>query len=255
MKNEIDNLLNQYFNWLKDRTMLREMNGEWMEITTPFLDRHNDRLQIYAKKINGSYLITDDSYTIEDLSLSGCALDSKKRQDLLKTVLNGFGVALEHNALTVKASAQNFARSQHNLIQAMLAVNDMFYLAKPSVESLFFEDVADWLDSHDVRYTPRVKFTGKSGYDYLFDFVIPKSKKCPERIVQAINAPNKNSTQAFIFSWHDTKENRAPNAQAYAVLNDEEKNLAQTAIDALKNYDVTPVSWRERESIIELLAK
>ncbi|NTW49758.1 MAG: DUF1829 domain-containing protein [Chlorobiales bacterium] len=255
MKEEIQSLLNQYFNWLKDKTTLREVNGEWVEITTPYLDRHNDHLQIYTKKTNGSYLITDDHYTIEDLKLSGCSLDSKKRQDILKTTLNGFGIECENEALIVKATAENFSVRKHNLIQAMLAVNDMFYLAKPSVQSLFLEDVADWLDLHEVRYIrgENMRFVGKSGYDYMFNFVIPKSKKQPERIVQAINAPNKNSAEAFLFHWMDTKENRSPNSQAYAILNDVEKKLAQSAIDALKNYDVKPVLWSEKESVIEAL--
>ena len=34
--------------WLKDKTTLREVDGEWVEITTPYLDRHNDALQIYC---------------------------------------------------------------------------------------------------------------------------------------------------------------------------------------------------------------
>jgi hypothetical protein len=36
--------------WLKDRTTLREVNGEYVEITTPYIDRHNDALQIYARR-------------------------------------------------------------------------------------------------------------------------------------------------------------------------------------------------------------
>lgn len=53
----------------------------------------------------------------------------------------------------------------------MLAVNDLFYLAKPIVESLFFEDVVAWLDANEIRYTPKVKFTGIRGFDRLFNFV------------------------------------------------------------------------------------
>ncbi len=49
------------------------------------------------------------------------------------------------------------------------------------VLSLFYEDVVTWLDLHEIRYTPKVKFTGKSGFDHLFDFVIPKSRSSPER--------------------------------------------------------------------------
>jgi len=90
--------------------------------------------------------------------------------------LNGFGVQQRDNALEVHASPDNFALRKHNLVQAMLAVNDMFYLAVPMVASLFYDDVVAWLDVHDVRYTPKVKFTGKTGYDHLFDFVITKSR-------------------------------------------------------------------------------
>jgi len=95
---EIDKLLNDYRAWLKDKTILREVNGSWVEITTPYLDRHNDALQIYARGENGGYLLTDDGYTIHDLEASGCNLKTEKRQDLLKMTLNGFGVQMKNEA-------------------------------------------------------------------------------------------------------------------------------------------------------------
>ncbi len=200
MIHEIQKLLDDYIAWLKDKTILRQID-DWVEITTPYLDRHNDYIQIYAKRENNGFVLTDDGYTIEDLEQSGCKLDSPKRQDLLKMTLNGFGVQLHRNTLTVRASQDNFAIRKHNLVQAMLAVNDMFYLAAPMVASLFYEDVVAWLDLHDVRYTPKVKFTGKTGYDHLFDFVIPKSRRQPERIIQTINRPSRDTAQAVAFAF------------------------------------------------------
>src|SRR5579872_2300424 len=91
---EIEKLLRDYQHWLKDRTTLREVNEQYVEITTPYVDRHNDALQIYARRENGDFVLTDDSYTIHDLEASGCALNTEKRQDLLKMTLNGFGVKL-----------------------------------------------------------------------------------------------------------------------------------------------------------------
>jgi Domain of unknown function DUF1828/Domain of unknown function DUF1829 len=193
---EIEKLLHDYRTWLRDKTTLREVNGEWIEITTPYLDRHNDALQIYARAQNGGYVLTDDSHTIHDLEASGCNLHTDKRQTLLKMTLNGFGVKLQNEALEVHATAENFPLRKHSLIQAMLAINDLFYLAKPIVESLFFEDVVAWLDANDIRYTPRLKFTGTSGYDHLFDFVIPKSRKQPERI-QSGDAPDTRNCPVF----------------------------------------------------------
>jgi hypothetical protein len=253
MIGDIEKLLDDYAAWLRDKTVLRQID-DWVEITTPYLDRHNDYVQIYAKKANGSFTLTDDGHTIDDLEQSGCKLDSRKRQDLLKMTLNGFGVQAHGKALEVHATPDNFALRKHNLVQAILAVNDMFYLAVPMVASLFYEDVIAWLDLHDIRYTPKVKFTGKSGYDHLFDFVIPKSRQQPERIVQTINRPSRDTAQAIAFAWIDTKEVRSPESRAYALLNDSEQTLSQTVIEALLNYEVRAVPWSQRENVREELA-
>ena len=253
MIHDIQRLMDAYHAWLKDKSVLRQID-QWVEITTPYLDRHNDYIQIYAKQANGGYVLTDDGYTIDDLEQSGCKLESRKRQDLLKMTLNGFGVQLEGNALQVHTSPDNFTLRKHNLVQAMLAVNDMFFLAVPMVASLFYEDVVAWLDVHDVRYTPKVKFTGKTGYDHLFDFVIPKSRQQPERIIQTINRPSRDTAQAVVLSWIDTKEVRSADSRAYALLNDSEQTISPGVLDALRSYDVRPVSWSQRESVREELA-
>ena len=253
MIDEIKKLMDEYIVWLRDKTKLRQLN-DWVEITTPYLDRHNDYMQIYAQRENGGFILTDDGYTIDDLKLSGCELESRKRKDLLALTLNGFGVKLDNEKLMVRASSENFALRKHNLMQAMLAVNDLFYLAGPIVTSLFLEDVASWLNVHGIRFTPRVKFTGKSGYDHLFDFVIPASKKQPERILQAINHPDRNAAQKVAFSWIDTREVRPPDSRAYSFLNDSEYKPSAAVLDALNNYDVHPVPWSKREEVREALA-
>jgi len=252
MINEIQELLDKYLLWLKDKTVLRQVK-DCIEITTPYLDRHNDYLQIYVKRDNNGFILTDDGYTIGDLRQSGCELESKKRKELLALSLNGFGVKLDNEALFIQASSDNFSLRKHNLVQAILAVNDLFYLSVPMVASLFFEDVTSWLNVYEVRYTPRVKFTGKSGYDHMFDFVIPASRKYPERVVQTINRPNRDTAERFAFSWIDTKDVRPPNSLAYAFLNDADHIPVSPVVDALKNYGVRPVLWSKREELKEEL--
>jgi hypothetical protein len=79
----------------------------WLEITTPFVDRHNDYLQIYATQEHDRYLLTDDGYMIEDLEQSGCNLDTL-------------------------ATAENFSARTHSLLQAMLTVSTLFSVAPQS---------------------------------------------------------------------------------------------------------------------------
>ena len=253
MLTEIQSLLDQYLAWLKDKTVLREI-GEWTEITTPYLDRHNDYLQIYVKRQDHGFLLTDDGYVLEDLEQSGCKIEHGKRRALLEMTLRGFGIQLRDGTLEVTASTDNFALRKHNLVQAILAVNDLFYLAAPMVESIFYEDVINWFDSQEVRYTPKVKFAGKSGYDHLFDFAIPKSRNRPERIVQAINRPSKETAQNLVFSWFDTRDARSQESWAIALLNDSDKHVPPSVLDALRSYEIRPFLWSERAQFIQEFA-
>lgn len=250
---EIHELLEEYWSWLRERTTIRELN-DWVEITTPYLDRHNDYLQIYARANDEGIVLTDDSYILEDLEQAGCKFDTPRRRTLLSTTLNGFGVKNNGMALEVKASQANFSIQKHNLLQAMLAVNDLFYLASPRIVSVFLEDVTSWLDKSDIRYTPKVKLTGSSGYDHVFDFVIPKSQHRPERILRSINQPDRQATQAMVFSWIDTREARPTEANAYAVLNDSERPVPQGVSEAMRSYGIYPILWSVRDKAISELA-
>ena len=46
MIEEVQKLTDQYYAWLRENTYVRELE-DWVEITTPFLDRHNDCMQRY----------------------------------------------------------------------------------------------------------------------------------------------------------------------------------------------------------------
>lgn len=248
----ISALVDDYMRWLRDRTVLRQIR-DWTEITTPYLDRHNDYLQIYARKKDTGFKLTDDAYIITDLEQSGFTFDTPKRKELLRTTLSGLGVQREGDALVVNCTTDNFPVRKHCLLQAMLAVNDLFFLSSPASGNLFYDDVVSWLDSNEIRYTPNAKFTGKTGYDHMFDFVIPKSRREPERIVKTITKPSRDAAQSTVLAWVDTREVRPPDSRAYALLNDKER-VPPAVLDALTSYEVRPVLWSEREDFREELA-
>jgi len=251
---EINNLLDNYYRWLREKTNWKKIDNQWSEITTPYLDRNNDYIQIYLKNHDNGFLLTDGGATIGGLAQEGCALDSEKRKKLLRMTLNGYGVLCEGDALQVKVDQNNFALKKHNLVQAMLAVNDMFYLAEPHVASLFFEDVRSWLDISAIRYSEQISFMGKSGFARKFDFIISKSLSAPERIIKTINNPVKNSADAIIMDWEDTRDQRPENSRAYAFVNDNDRNVSSSVTDALLNYDIRPVLWSSREEVRQELA-
>jgi len=131
----------------------------------------------------------------------------------------------------------------------MLTVGDMFMTATHSVSRLFLEDVSRFLDDHDVRYTPSVEFTGRSGFVHKYDFV-----NMPERILRAINNPTRDAVTSLIFSWTDTRDTRPRNSRAYAFLNDTERSPSSDVVSALEQYEIVPLTWSERERSLDALS-
>lgn len=248
----VKKLLANYGEWLSQNTILTQY-GEWVEVTMPFLDRHNDYVQFYVRQLGDNFLITDEGATIADLRQSGCELTSKKRRQLLYTILSGLMIQEDHDELKTIATHETFVRKQHNLIQAMLAVNDLYYVSSTNVQSLFFEDVAMWLDSNDVTYEIDTTYTGRSGQSQTFSFFLPKVNGKPEKFLQAVQYPSVDTISKLTFAWGDITDLRLPEAQLYAILNDERGQPKPGVFSTLSAYGIGAIIWSERETHINEL--
>ena len=239
----------EYLKWIKDNTVTKTVEeGKVCSISTPFLDRHNDHLDIYLLKTNDNLKLTDNGYTIADLKMSGFEINTPKRESILKTALNGFGVKMNGNdELYVDANPQNIGQKKHYLLQALLAVNDMFNLAQETVYSLFKEDVELYFKSNDIFFSKDIKLTGKSGFDHNIDFLIPASKNKPERLIKAINTAKKDTVLSSIMAFNDINQTRETPTKNFVVYNDLEKEVSNDVIGALDNYAVKHIPWSHKE--------
>lgn len=252
MISELHSLREDYLSWLRDNILLREVD-EWVEITTPFLDRHNDCVQIYAKPSDGGFVLTDHGYTIDDLEFGGCRLNTTTRKELLNITLNGFGVSRKDNALYVNATSEDFGLQKQNLLQAMLAVNDLHYTSRSRVASMFAEDVAGWLTKSRIDYERNFELEGKTGFKVRFEFVIRKSGIHPNRILWTISNPNPDSAKRTAFAWEDTRERLTGKYKAFAMLNDKEKPVPERVSNALLNYGIQPLKYSAPDEAIQQL--
>jgi len=247
----IQNKINEYYDWLKDKTALKKLNRGWFEIETPYLDRYNDYIQIYIKKDKENYILSDGGYTIEDLEDNGVNLNNEKRKEILKIIMNNFNISLQGDkSLTIEANESNFKLKKHGLIQSILAIGDMFYLSSPVIKSLFFEEVALWFKEKEIRAVKNINLTGKTGFKYPFDFAIAESKNEPERIIKVINNPTREKIIATTFSWEDTRAERQKentNSVLYTFLNDKNIIDYNKTINPFRQYGIKTVIWSERE--------
>jgi hypothetical protein len=255
VKKELHEILkDSYLNWLREKIVINSINDA-IQITTPFMDSNNDHLQIYAIP-NGSdsLRLTDDGYIISDLLMSGVDLKGQHRFGLLNQIIRGYGINLsDEDELFVEATIDNYPQKKHMLLQAMMSVSDMFLTTKSIVQNLFIEDVESFLIKNDVSFISDVNFNGRSGFTHKFDFVIPRSKVQPERIIKTLNNPSKDSSSSILFSWNDTKETRKPDTQLFAFLNDTEKTINKEVLSAFKEYQVKPILWSEKNKYIDIL--
>jgi hypothetical protein len=113
--------------------------------------------------------------------------------------------------------------------------------------------VEHWLEEQDIRFAPTIKLTGRSGFDHVFDFLIPKSRLQPERLLKVFTKPDRERAEGMVFSWVDTREARLRETQAYAILNDAEP-VPPAVIGALRAYEIIPVPWGTREDYKDKLA-
>lgn len=251
-RTECERLIDEYLRWLKQELRVKELEKS-CQITTPFLDRHNDAIEIFVEKHDGSLRLTDDGYTVRDLRASGMEFTTEKRKHHLTAILNGFGVQLAEDELFVLGSPEDFPQKKHSIVQAILAVNDMFVMGEEHVLSLFKEDVAAFLVQNRIPVFEDLKLSGKSGLDHKFDFGIPKTQTKPQRVLQAINRLDKSGAMSLAFAVGDVRTLRTEGLGALAMLNDIVQVPHEEYIAVLRAYEISPLLWSQRQQMVAML--
>lgn len=248
-----DQLKKSYIDWLNSRITIEDLDGVY-QITSPYLDVNNDRLQLYVSKEGDVLKLSDDGQVINELEMTGCNISrSKKRMEILSFILNKFGVKQNGDELFIYATMGNYAQRKHFLLQAMLSVNDMFMTTRANVTSIFLKEVERFLVENEIRFSDNISFIGKSGFTHNFDFVIPKFREIPERIIKVINNPRRDTAESLIFAWNETRETRKSKAVMYAFLNDENKSIGDTITSAFNQYNIKPIPWSQSGQYIDEL--
>jgi len=245
-------LIEAYITWLKQKIDYREING-YYEVTTPFVNHINDYIQFYLKRDEKDHIyMTDDGETLNNLEMAGVDISSPARKKELDSIINGFGVLIKGNELTTIATPATFPMRKHNYLQALMAVDDLFIIASPKVESFFLEDITNFLYQNNIRFSRNIILQGKSSFQHKFDFLIPPSNRASERIIKAVSNPKKQNIIAHLFAFEDTKQAR--DNEGIMILNDLEKDIAPDVSQAIAEYGIYDFSWKNRENLKEKLA-
>lgn len=252
--------MDEYYNWLREKTYIQKgTSTDWFLINTPFVGAFNDTIEIYAQKNGSQLVLSDNGETMSNLELQGLQIQgSKKRRNLLDTILLNYGIRSINDELTIESGLEDFSQAKHNFLSAIIEINDLYVLSKHNVASIFKEDVRDYLESKDIIYTPDFISKGTTGLEFNFDFQI--AKKQSEIVIKSFNSVNKSNLPTFLFAWDDIKPVREKTTKkevkAIAVINDVDKEIKSEFLDALKSKNADYILWSEREEQrnVELVA-
>lgn len=248
--NWINNLVDDYYTFLKEKTLITTSStSDWVEISTPFVGLFNDTIDIYAKKEGNRIILSDDGNTLRDLELSGLEVSrSPKRKEILDRILINYGVRISNDELVTEATEKDFPQKKLNMISAISETSDMYYLARHTVASVFREDVKAYLDELELVYTPYFISKGSTGLDFTFDFQIAYRKT--EIVIKSFNSVNKMNLSHFLFTWDDIRRVREQQTEkeivGLAIINDVDRELNEEYLMALNNKGAESILWSQR---------
>ena len=248
----INAIIDSYYKWLREKTIIEVGNNDWYCIDTPFMGAFNDSIEIYVKKKGGSIVLSDDGQTLNNLELQGVNIQrSKKRHEILNTIVLNYGLQKrDNNELILKTDAIHFPQKKHNFLTAILEIGDVSVLSEHNVGSIFKEDVQEYLNELGIIYTPEFISKGTTGLDFTFDFQIAKKEK--EIVIKSFNSINKSTLSNFLFSWEDIKPVRHKIIQkdmyAIAMINDTDRPVGNEYLQALTSKKADFILWSERNN-------
>lgn len=252
----IDELRTLYDQWTKQRLVLEKCD-DFIEITTPFVDMHHDYIQLFfTTEKNNSFTISDDGHTISELEMLGIDTSAtQKRKTFFHNTLTIFGVNFNKDTseLFVNfSSLEDYPKRMHNLLQCILRISDMLLTARNTVVSIFTEEILGFFEDEDVPFLENPSFVGRTGNNFTFDFAIARSKKRKEKLIKAVNTPNKDNYSLPLLSFIDVKDSK-PNAEFIVLANDTNIEIADKFRTPFEKYDIQVLEWSKRKEWISSL--
>lgn len=250
--NWVDTYVDNYYHWLREGTVIESgKTSDWFLISTPFIGAYNDNIEIYALKKGDLLTLSDNGETLNNLELQGVNIQgSKKRRHILDTILLNYGIKEINSELIIETTLKKFSQSKHNILSAMIEINDLYVLSKHNVASVFKDDVRNYLNANDIIFTPDFISKGETGLEFNFDFQIAQKSK--EIVIKSFSSINKSNLPSFLFSWDDIMPVREKltkkEVKAIAIINDLDKEVKPEYLEALKSKNADYILWSERDN-------
>ena len=204
--NNSNTLKKIFFDWLLKEYQFNDLEKNFVEISTPFLDNDFDHIVLYAEFLSdGRVTLTDDGWTINNLKSHGVSFSNRSTYK-------------KNGELCITTSLDKFPLAKQRLLQTIMQVNDMIVLRDTSIKNVFHDEIEKTLVKREVLFTRRPSFSGKEGITVQFDFAIPTIKN--ERLIRTISNGNDLNRAKLLAMDTRILQNHKDNVEYIAVVDD-----------------------------------
>ncbi|EHJ57011.1 hypothetical protein HMPREF9318_00046 [Streptococcus urinalis FB127-CNA-2] len=250
----------EYLDFVYENAVFNEISADHTEVITPFVDPFGESIS-FSVKTNGRILtITDNSYTLWNLSINGIDMSNKgRRKDLFSSLLQYNGFELVGESIERNTSKKNLGQTIHDMTQLLINVYDFIQLHPNNVKSQFLDDVKNYFMKNDsYNVFPAFSIAGKSRLEHRFNFVF--MSKGISKIARVHNNITKQQVDTILSSWLDTSEFRkneyGDKEQLYIIVSDEGyQNIKDDHLIALKEYNIEVLNFSDKQQLQVNLGK
>ncbi|MHB9782609.1 DUF1828 domain-containing protein [Streptococcus sp. 10F2] len=251
---------NEYLNFIHENAYFNSISETHIEVVTPFVDPLGEAIGFSIKSDGKQLLITDDNYTIWNLSINGVDLKKKsRRKDLFDSLLQYNGFSLNGEAIERTISKNKLGQAIHDMTQLLMNIYNFIQLSPVHVKSQFLDDVKHYFIGNDsYSVFPSFSIAGKSHLEYKFNFVF--MSKGISKIARVHNTIGKQQVDTILASWLDTSELRqfeyGGKEELYIIVSDEGyRGLKEDYLNALGEYGIAVLNFADKQELIQNLGK
>ncbi len=153
MNEEIMNILKSQFN---GRIKISEKRPGVWQLFLPFFHEDGDMIETYIQKAESRWKICDHAMAVMRLSYS-YEIDTENKEKIFQKILAENGLKEENGDIFVYADSENLYPTLLQFVQGIGKVSSMRYFKREVIESLFFDQLEEFIFSSLQSYKPQKK--------------------------------------------------------------------------------------------------
>jgi hypothetical protein len=188
-----------------------------IRMSVPFQNPDGSKIDLFLKKENGHWILSDLGLTTSNLlDLHVKLWTTKKRKQIVSDICQSLCIQQNGGQFQIiipDAKMAELPESMVRLAQGCLRISDLAFTQRLRSQSVFREDVEEFLATTDLPYEENIELPGQYGVPIQIDFRVSGSSQTS--LLQTLSTANSAaahglSTEVFR-RWYDLSTYRTKN--------------------------------------------